>query len=133
MRKQRLLLNVAAVSCALAAAGSAVKAAEFALGTYGLGSSTFGAGVTPPAGTYVTTAAGFYQADISGPLTIGNVRLNAGAHVDFFTSALNVLYVPERKVLGGNLGLSVTVPIGHIDIEAALGVGPFSASREVSG
>jgi hypothetical protein len=58
-----------------------VQAAEFALGTYGLGSSTFGVGVTPPAGTYVTTAAGFYQADISGPLTIGNVRLNAGAKV----------------------------------------------------
>jgi hypothetical protein len=133
MRKQRLLLNVAAVSCALAAAGSAVKAAEFALGTYGLGSSTFGAGVTPPAGTYVTTAAGFYQADISGPLTIGNVRHQRRGPRRLLYQRLDVLYVPERKVLGGNLGLSVTVPIGHIDIEAALGVGPFSASREVSG
>lgn len=133
MRKQGFLLKVAAAGCALATAGSAVKAAEFAFGTYGLGSSTFSAGVTPPAGTYVTTVAGFYEADISGPLTIGNVRLNAGAKIDFFTSALNVLYVPEGKVLGGNLGLSVTVPVGHIDIEATFGVGPFSASREVAG
>jgi hypothetical protein len=105
MRKYGILLKVAAAGCVLAVAGSSVKAAEFALGTYGLGSSSFGAGVTPPAGTYVTSAAGFYQADISGPLTIGRVRLNAGASVDFFTSAVNVLYVPERKVMGGNLGL----------------------------
>jgi hypothetical protein len=27
----------------------------------------------------------------------------------------------------------VTVPVGHIDIEASLGVGPFSASRQVDG
>ena len=133
MRKQSILLKVAAAGCVLAAADSSVKAAEFALGTYGLGSSSFGAGVTPPAGTYVTSAAGFYQADISGPLTLGRVRLNAGAKVDFFTSALNVLYVPERKVMGGNLGLGVTVPVGHIDIEASLAVGPFAPSRQVDG
>jgi hypothetical protein len=133
MRKQGFLLNFAAAGCALAAAPQAAKAAEFAFGTYGLGSSSFGAGVTPPAGTYVSTVAGFYHAEINGPLTIGNVVLNAGAKIDFFTAALNVLYVPERKVLGGNLGLSVTVPIGRIDIEAAIGVGPFSASRQVDG
>jgi hypothetical protein len=81
MRKPRLVLQVAVASCAWRQGAQECRPAEFALGTYGLGSSTFGVGVTPPAGTYVTTAAGFYQADISGPLTIGNVRLNAGAKV----------------------------------------------------
>jgi hypothetical protein len=133
MRKHSFLMSVAAAGCALTATSSAAKAAEFALGTYGLGSSSFGAGVTPPTGTYVTTAAGFYHADISGPVTIGNVRLNAGAKVDFFTTAVNGLYVPERKVLGGNLGLGVTVPVGHIGIEADIAVGPVSASRQVDG
>ena len=117
----------------MAATGSTADAAESAFGTYGLGSSSFGAGVTPPPGTYVSTAASFYQADISGTLTIGRVTLNAGAKIEYFIPALNVLYVPETKVLGGNLGLSVSVPAGHAHVEAAIGVGPFSVSREVNG
>jgi hypothetical protein len=110
-----------------------VEAAEAAFGTYGPGSNAFGAGVTPPAGTYVTAVAGYYHAEIGGQVPFHNVVLNAGATVDFFTSALNVLYVPERKVLGGNLGLSVTVPVGWIDIEATIALGPLAGSREVSG
>jgi hypothetical protein len=43
------------------------------------------------------------------------------------------LYVPDRKLFGGNLGLSVTAPFGYIDVEATIGVGPFVASRGVNG
>src|SRR5690349_8606966 len=92
-----------------------------------------GAGVTPPAGTYVTTAAGNYSGEIGTAVSFGGVTLNAGAKVDLFISGLNVLYVPETKLLGGNLGLSVTVPVGHNNTEATLAVGPLSASREVDG
>ena len=81
----------------LLAAGSAAKAAEGAIGTYGLGSNGFSAGVTPPAGTYVSTAVGFYHADIGGSLPFHGIVLNAGLKMDFFTSALAVLYVPERR------------------------------------
>ena len=133
MRGRRLLLQFAKAGCALAAAASTAEAAESAFGTYGLGSSGFGAGVTPPAGTYVTTAANFYQADISGNLTIGKVTLNAGAKIEYFFSALSILYVPDGKVLGGNLGVSVTLPAGHAHVEATLGVGPLSVFREVDG
>ena len=62
-----------------------------------------------------------------------SVLLNFGAKVKFFSSALDVLCVPDRKVFGGNLGLSVAVPVGHADFAATVGVGPLSVFREVSG
>jgi hypothetical protein len=132
MRKQRAL-GLAAAVCLAVAGNSKVQAAEGAFGTYGLGGNAFDAGVTPPAGTYVTAAAAYIRADIGGAVPFNGVILNAGARADFFISSLNLLYVPESKVLGGNLGLSVTVPAGFIDLEATIGIGPFAVSREVSG
>jgi hypothetical protein len=76
------------------------EAAEAAFGSYAVGGNAFSAGVTPPPGTYVSTVVGFYHADISGALPFHGIILNAGAKIDFFTSALAVLYVPDRKVLG---------------------------------
>ena len=123
MRKHHLLLSAAAAACALAAAAPKVHAAEAAFGTYGLGGNAFGAGVTPPAGTYVTTSVGYYNGAISGPVPFQSVILNFGAKVKFFSSALDVLCVPDRKVFGGNLGLSVAVPVGHAEFAATVGVG----------
>lgn len=103
---------------------SPVNAAEAGFSSYGLGGSAFGAGVTPPPGTYVTFVSGFYEGKIGGPLTLGGVTLNVGSKVEFFQAAVNGLYVPDRKVLGGHLGLSVTVPVGHIDLNASV-TGPL--------
>ncbi len=57
------------------------------------------------------------------------VTLNVGSRVQFFQEALNGLYVPEHKILGGNLGLSVTVPVGHLDLKAAI-TGPRGNTLE---
>ena len=59
-------------------------AAESAFTTYGLGSAAFGAGVTPPPGTYVSLVSGFYEGEIRGPVTLGGVTLDFGMKVDFF-------------------------------------------------
>jgi hypothetical protein len=118
---------------ALVAEPPKAQAAEAGFGTYLLGGNAFGAGVTPPPGTYVTSVFVYIDADIGGAVPFNRVTLNAGASVEFFVSALNVLYVPERKVLGGTLGLGVTVPVGHMDLEATIGIGPLAASREVDG
>ena len=115
--------------CLVWAAGGQAAATEYGFSSYGLGSSAFGAGFTPPPGTYVTLVTGFYSAEIGGAINFGGVVINAGARVEGFTSGLNALYVPERKVLGGNLGLSVTVPVGHVDIDATIGV----LSRQTDG
>lgn len=116
----------------LAAAGEAA-ATEYGFSTYVLGSSAFDAGVTPPPGTYVTVAAGRYGASIGTAVDYGRVVINAGASVDAFTSTLNLLYVPDRKILGGNLGLAVTIPVGHLDLEATVGIGPLALLRQTEG
>lgn len=113
-----------AAAWVVAAATVEARAVEYAFSTYGLGGNAFGAGVTPPPGTYVTAATAFYSADVDRTINFGGVIINAGAEVDIFSGATNILYVPNRKLFGGNLGWSVTVPIGHIDIDAT--IGPFS-------
>ena len=132
MRTRNPFLIALAAAVALMAFSQKSAATEYAFSTYGLGGNAFGAGATPPPGTYVTEATAFYSASIGTTVSFGGVTLNPGAKVDAFSAATNILYVPERKVLGGNLGLSVTIPVGHIDIDATLG-GPFGLSRSVDG
>src|SRR5262249_14187915 len=103
MGAERVLLAGLAAASLLAAAGHRAQAAEYTFSTYGLGGMAFGAGVTPPPGTYVSTAASFYRGRISGNIDIGGVVFNAGAKVELLAGALNGLYVPDWEVLGGHL------------------------------
>jgi hypothetical protein len=132
MRTSSPILPALAAAAALVTFSPPSTATEYAFSTYGLGGNAFGAGVTPPAGTYVTEATAFYSAQIGATVSFGGITLNSGARVEAFSAATNILYVPERKVFGGNLGLSVTIPVGHIDVDATLG-GPFGLSRSVDG
>lgn len=106
----------------LAANGQAL-AAEGGFSVYGLGGAAFNAGITPPAGTYVTPLAGYYTGVIEGSASVGGVPIEAGAEAGFFQSGLNLLQVPEGSFLGGTLGLSATVGVGNIDLEAELSAG----------
>jgi hypothetical protein len=117
----------------LAAATIPAQAVEYAISTYALGESAFSAGLTPPPGTYVTAVTAYYSSKIGTAVRFGGVTLNAGAKLDAFNSGLNVLYVPDRKLFGGNLGLSVTIPAGYINIDASIAAGPLATSREVNG
>ena len=121
------------LTLATVSSGPAV-AAEFAFSSYGLGGAAFGAGVTPPAGTYVSLVSAYYEGDIGGPVTIGGLIINVGMGAKFFSQATNIMYVPETKVLGANLGLSVTIPVGHIEIDARV-TGPLgnTVSEAVDG
>ena len=134
MRTRHRLAAMLTAVALLVGSHSNGTAAEYSFSTYGLGAAAFGAGVTPPPGTYVTAATAFYAADIASSIQFGGVTINAGAHVEGFSSALSLLYVPERRLWGGNLGLSVTVPVGHIAADATVGVAPLPPiSREVDG
>lgn len=103
--------------------------AESGFTTYGLGSAAFGAGVTPPPGTYISVASGFYQGEISGAVTYGGLTFDVGMEAEFFSQSVVGLYVPDRKVLGGNLGLTVIVPVGHVDLVAQV-TGPLNNTIE---
>lgn len=113
---------------------SAARADEFGFSSYGLGGSAFGAGASPPPGTYITSISSFYDAKVNSTVTLGNVTLAAGAHVEFFLAAVNGLYVPEWTLWGGRPGVSVTIPAGHIDLTANVSIPPGSGvERETSG
>lgn len=64
-------------------------------------------------------------------MTIGGIVLDVGMAAKFFSQAVNVLYVPEHKVFGGNIGASVTIPVGHIDVDAQV-TGPLGNTIEES-
>ncbi len=133
MRTRALPLRALFAACSMVAAAAHAQAAEYAFSTYGLGGAAFGASVTPPPGIYVTTVSAFYTGDIGGSISFGGVVVNAGAKVEAYSSGLNVLYVPQRKLFGGNLGLAVTVPVGHVDLDANVSVGPLTAARGIDG
>ena len=99
MRKPHLLL---AFALGVAALGfvSRADAAEYGFSTYGLGSSAFGAGATPPPGTYVTTVIGYYSGETRATIDFGGQIFTAGAKAKFFQSALSGLYVPEATITG---------------------------------
>lgn len=89
--------------------------------------------MTPPPGTYVTTVAAYYEGEIAGNITFGGVTFDVGAKLDFFTTGLNSLYVLQQKILGGNLGLSVTVPVGYVDIDAEVSALGATLQRSTDG
>lgn len=87
----------------------------------------------PPPGAYLTAVASYYEGDISRNITFGGVAFDVGLDVDFYSSALNLLLVPEEKVLGSNLGFSVTVPVGYADVAAGLSIGGLTVERTTEG
>jgi hypothetical protein len=133
MGQRQLVFAIVLAAGLLCTAGPAAQAAETGFSTYGLGGAAFGAGVTPPPGTYVTTAVGYYTGNIEGNVTFGNAVIDVALKVKFLSVALNGLYVPERKVLGGNLGLGLTVPVGFVDFDARATLGPLAGQRSTDG
>ena len=113
-----------ALSCSLFTSAPSSQAAEYAFTTYPLGSLAFGAGVTPPPGTYVTDSIAYFSGSIGGNIEIGGIVFNGGAKTELFSEGVSILTVPETKVLDGHLGLLVSVPVSHINIEARA-IGPL--------
>jgi hypothetical protein len=78
---------------------------EGASGLYVPGNFGFGAGVTPDAGFYLSTGLAHYDGDIKIFIDGGKIVVNADKRP--YSLAFAALWVPETKVLGGNLGLSL--------------------------
>ena len=133
MRAARYTLLTTVIGCLSLGTGPEAQAAEYGLTSYALGQNGFGAGVTPPAGTYVTTLAGVYSGRIGAPYEFGGVALTAGATFDFFTTGINGLYVFDHKVLGGNLAVSATIPVGYMTLDARATAGPLFVQGDLGG
>jgi hypothetical protein len=102
------------------------RPAEYAFTTYPLGSLSFGAGVTPPPGVYVTEGISFYTGTIGGTFDFGGRTFNAGVRADAVSGDLDILYVPDVKVFDGHLGLSVSIPAAYVMYTAKI-AGPLNS------
>lgn len=110
-------------------------AAEQGKSVYLLGVSASMAGMTPPAGTYLSSFTYFYGADASGGAAFSRVlpgtatqfpafatlqsnadlRVKANVALDVFS----VLWVAPQQVLGGRMGLGALLPVGYqaVDVD----------------
>jgi hypothetical protein len=130
MRASLLLSGVLAAGISAATAPIAL-AAENATGLYLLGVKTSMAGFVPPPGTYVTDINLYYSGSASGAAAVGialrqtgNLTIDAKVDLqaDAYINAPFALWIAPQKVLGGNVGLGVMVPMGwkgiDVDIDA---------------
>ncbi len=135
MRAKNMSRFVVASCIAFCPLSQETHAAEYAFTTYPLGSDAFGAGIAPPPGIYFTDAISFYNGSIGGSFDFGGRTFNAGVDAKLFFDQVNILYVPETKVLDGYFGLSVTAPAGYVDYHASAtaALGTITAERQGGG
>ncbi len=125
-----LVLGMSAALCvAMPTKGRAV---EETFGLYALGSGAVGAGQTPPAGVYFTTAIDYGRFQASTPVPYGGLTLTAKAA--FAPGAIgNILWVVPQPVLGGHLSMSVTSGLAQSILDASVVGAAASAERSVQG
>jgi hypothetical protein len=133
----RLFLGFAVL---LGAAGATANAAEYAKNIYLLGQKASMAGFLPPPGKYGTSLKYFYTGDARGDVarsrTLGQVgdvslQVDLDIDVDLFFEVPILLWTTPHKILGGNLGLGVIVPIGWQD--ASVGVDALASLTLANG
>jgi len=110
--------------------GGAARAAEDAAGFYLLGSKGAMAGFVPPPGTYLSDVTYSYAGDASGAAAAGVASRRAGrltVEADVAGDGTvafaipSALWVAPGKLLGGNAGFGIVVPIGWKDVDVDIG------------
>ncbi|MCF4129824.1 SphA family protein [Methylobacterium sp. SyP6R] len=116
------------------AATEAARAAESAQGVYVLGNRGPLAGVTPPPGFYVGSQTYYYSGNLGGNRTFqsGGVAA-ANVKLDFSADFVTPVWVTPAEILGGNLGLSITLPFGTPNVGAGAVLSSPRIDRIVAG
>lgn len=126
--------QLAALTTALIASGAILtdraNAAEGAAGFYLLGSTTTNAGIVPPPGTYVIDYNYYYSGSTDFELDIAGLDVSGGVDADAYYNVAAPLWVAPGKVLGGNIGFLMLVPIGWKDVSAGLAVEAGNAQAQ---
>ncbi len=118
------IARLGGLALALALAGAvpdAAQAAEGGAGFYLLGSKGPAAAVMPPAGLYFQNDVYFYSGSLGGATRLpsgGRLAVGVDGKAAFVLPTL--LWVAPGEVLGGSLGLSVTLPLGWKETAADL-------------
>ncbi len=111
----------AALAASICLLGTTARAAEGGIGAYLMGSRADGAGITPPPGVYFADDTYFYDAKIGGgkSLPFGGL-LVANVTTQTWINLPTTLWVTPAKILGGNLGFSLTSSFGEPRVNASL-------------
>jgi len=113
-----------------------VYAAEQAKSVYLLGVTASMAGMTPPPGTYVSSFTYLYSGDATGAAALSRTLPLAGTVLPSFATlqtnadvsvkanvaldVFSVLWVAPQKVLEGNFGFGVLLPVGYQEVDVNL-------------
>lgn len=147
MKANAMLAGLVALGASIVSLNDA-HAVEDAAGFYLLGSKGSMAGITPPPGIFVADVKYYYSGSASGDAAAGvalrrtgpldrNITAALGLEVDVnvdaeaYFEAPTVIWVTPHKILGGNLGFSLAIPVGYekvdvdIDATATLGIAPI--------
>lgn len=124
---RRCLIAISAAVVAGLPVATGAGAAEGGAGFYLLGSRGPMAGFTPPPGVYFQNDTYVYSGQASVPLELGG-RLVAEVDATLLANLATTLWVTPVEVAGGNLALTVTLPIGGPDVEGRIEPSPFRTS-----
>ena len=86
----------------------------------------FALAVAPPDGLSFKNDVFYFSGDIGGSLRSGLVEANAD--VTLVYDYISFLYKPETKFLGAPMAFAVTQPIGYVDVDADIRVGPSTTN-----
>jgi hypothetical protein len=111
--------SVVLLLLAAALAAHSAGAAEGGSGLYLPGFSGPQAGLQPPPGWYLQSHAVFYDASSDDLLPFSN-RIAQDVDATMFGAIFIPTWVSEYRILGGNVGLAVAVPILRLDLEVGL-------------
>jgi hypothetical protein len=82
--------------------------------------------VAPPDGLSFKNDVFYFSGDIGGSLRSGLVE--AQADVTLVYDYISFLYKPESKFFGAPMAFAVTQPIGYVDVDADIRVGPSTTN-----
>ena len=125
---RRLLVVVLLLASGLGMARGVAQATEGASSYYFPGSSTaFAVAVAPEPGFMAVSQTLFYSGRASKAVLGG--RVNFALEADAFYEYMGGFYTFDEPVLGSRLQVGIVVPVGHADVEAALGSRRASENR----
>jgi len=127
MLKKSFAILSLVLATALGTLTNGAKAAEGAAGFYLLGSTTTNAGILPPPGTYLIDYNYYYSGSTNFTLDIAGLTVSGGIDANAYYNIAAPLWVAPGKVLGGNIGFLMLVPIGWKVVEAGLAVPALGA------
>lgn len=130
--------RIMTMASALALTAATAQAAEQATSVYLLGSKTSMSGFIPPPGTYLVDLNFYYSGSATGSAAVGvglrrngardlggtpiNVLADIRVDADAYYQIPTAIWVLPGQVLGGNLGFSLSTPVGWksvgVDLDA---------------